>query len=371
MFVTSASSAVAPIERVRVGAFRIPTDFPESDGTLEWSATEIVVVEVAAGGETGMGYTYASSGAARLIESELEGVLSGREAMQIEARTAEMFARLRNQGRQGLSAMAVSAVDTALWDLKARHHGLPLVQLLSAVREAMPLYGSGGFTSYDDGRLRDQFQHWAGQGMRDFKMKIGRDPARDAVRVRAARKAIGDEAGLFVDANSAYTPRQALARARRFAEEADVTWLEEPLPPEDLAGMRFLHRHLPAKVELAEGEYGYEPAYFRRLIEADAVDVIMADLTRCGGVTGLLKVAALCEAAARPLSTHGAPALHLHAACAVAPLRHAEYFHDHVRIERLLFDGTPEAADGCLRPDLSRPGHGLEFKWADAEKFTV
>jgi len=371
MFAPTALSARVPIERMETGAFRVPTDFPESDGTLEWNATELVVVEISAGGETGLGYTYASAGAARLISGELAEELRGRDAMQIEALTAAMFARLRNQGRQGLAAMAVSAVDAGLWDLKARHHGRPLVELLSAAREALPVYGSGGFTSYSDGQLQDQFRRWAAQGIGSFKMKVGREPARDAARVQAARAAIGTAAGLFVDANSAYTPRQALACARRFADEAGVCWLEEPLPPEDLAGMRFLRRRLPAAVELAEGEYGYDPAYFRRLIEADAADVVMADITRCGGVTGLLKIAALCEAWARPLSTHGAPALHLHAGCALAPLRHAEYFHDHARIERLLFDGAVEPRDGALHPDLSRPGHGLEFKWADAEKYAV
>src|SRR5690606_14646443 len=148
-------------------------------------------------------------------------------------------------------------------------------------------------------------------------------------RVHAARTEIGTAAELFVDANSAYTRRQALVFADLFAGKFDVRWLEQPLPPEDLAGLRFLREHVPAQLDIAEGEYGYDLDYFRRLLAADAADVIMPDLTRCGGVTGFLKVAALCEASTIPLSSHCAPALHVHVGCTVRGLRHIEYFHDH------------------------------------------
>lgn len=362
---------VALIEEVRVGAFTIPTDAPESDGTLEWSSTTLVVVEVRTGEATGLGYTYADSGLARTINEQLQPLLVGREPMDTEALWREMFARLRNLGHGGTSAMAVSAVDTALWDLKARLLEVPLVRLLGAVRTEVPVYGSGGFTSYSDAQLARQFSHWADAGITRFKMKVGRDPAHDLDRVRFARSAIGEWAELMVDANSAYARREALEFATRFAGECDVSWLEQPLVPEDLEGLQFLREHVPPALELADGEYGYDLAYFRRLLEAEAVDVAMADVTRCGGITGLLKVAALCEAWNMPLSTHCAPALHVHPGCAIAPLRHAEYFHDHERIERRLFDGAPEVEAGALRPDLTRPGHGLEFKWDDAEPFAA
>ena len=370
---TTASEQViaSPIEHVRVGAFRVPTDAPESDGTLEWRATTLVVVEVSSGGETGLGYTYADAGTAKLIEGELESVLQGRDASAIGSLWSDMFGRLRNFGREGSTAMAVSAVDVALWDLKARQLGLPLVQLLGPVRAAMPVYGSGGFTSYSDAQLQAQFRGWAEQGIRRFKMKVGRNPERDRARVQAARAAIGPAAELFVDANSAYSRREALVWAQCFAGEADVRWFEQPLPYFDLEGLRFLRERVPAELEIADGEYGYDLDYFRRLFAAGAVDVPMADATRCGGVTGFLKVAALCETWALPLSAHCAPALHLHLGCVVGPLRHAEYFHDHVRTERMLFDGTNPPRGGALWPDLSRPGLGLAFKWADAEPYAV
>ncbi|HWA10553.1 MAG TPA: enolase C-terminal domain-like protein [Opitutaceae bacterium] len=361
----------APIENVRVAAFRIPTEAPESDGTLRWDATTLVVVEISGEGTTGLGYTYADAGVARVIEDSLGDVVRGREAVESPALWTEMFARLRNAGRQGASALAVSALDIALWDLRARCLRVPLVRLLGGARAELPVYGSGGFTSSSDAQLRAQFTGWAERGVTRFKMKIGRDRSRDPERVATARRTIGAEAELFIDANSAYARREALELGARLAEESDVRWFEQPLAPEDFAGLRWLRERLPAKMEVADGEYGYDLDYFRRVLAAEAVDVAMADLTRCGGITGFLKIAALCEAAAIPLSSHCAPALHVHPGCAVAPLRHAEYFHDHARIEAMLFDGVPELSGGKLRPDLTRPGHGLEFKWADAERFAV
>jgi L-alanine-DL-glutamate epimerase-like enolase superfamily enzyme len=354
---------------VRVGAFRIPTDFHESDGTLEWDATTLVVVELSAGDAVGLGYTYGDAAVAQVINEHCAPVLRGRSSAEIPALWTEMFARLRNLGRQGITAMAVSAIDTALWDLRARELGVSLTHLLGAARAELPVYGSGGFTSYSDEQLADQFHAWAERGITRFKIKVGREPARDRARVAFARSVIGDAAELFVDANSAYGRREALGFAEIFAGEAGVTWLEQPLAPDDFAGLRFLRERVPASLELAEGEYGYDLDYFRRLVAAEAVDVVMADVTRGGGITGLLKIAALCEAAALPLSSHCAPALHLHVGCAVPPLRHAELFHDHERIERELFDGAIEVSGGVLRPDLARPGHGLEFKWDDAERY--
>jgi len=122
-------------------------------------------------------------------------------------------------------------------------------------------------------------------------------------------------------------------------------------------------------MDIAAGEYGYLVDYFERMLAAESVDCQQADLPRCGGVTAFLKVGALCEAHHIDLSGHCAPALHLHAACAAPRLRHLEWFHDHVRIEHMLFDGAPRARDGAIRPDLSRPGHGLEFRAADAEAY--
>lgn len=368
---TSQPDSSAPISRVSVSAHTVPTDLPEADGTVAWDSTTIVIVEAEASGKKGIGYTYADLATARLIESKLSGIVVACDAMSPASIYMRMWRETRNLGRPGIVSMAISAVDAAVWDLKARLLGLPLATLLGRVRDSVPVYGSGGFTSYSDQQLAEQLGGWARQGLRSVKMKIGCDAQRDVERVRVARKAIGAATELFVDANGAYSRKQALSQAEVFAAEFGVSWFEEPVSSDDLAGLRLLRDRAPARIEIAAGEYGYDVFYFRRMLEAGAVDVLQADMTRCGGVTGFLQVAALCEAYNIPLSAHTAPAQHAHVCCAAVPLRHIEYFHDHVRIERMFFEEVPELVNGDLRPDLSRPGMGLELKRADASRFAA
>jgi L-alanine-DL-glutamate epimerase-like enolase superfamily enzyme len=359
-----------PVERIEVSVFRIPTDRPESDGTLQWDHTILVVVEATGGGHRGLGYTYADTATARLIRDKLASVVSGVDAFATSAAYDAMLRAVRNLGAPGIASMAIAAVDTALWDLKARLCALPLVRLLGPVRGAVPAYGSGGFTSYSIEELKEQLVSFRDEGMSMVKMKVGRDPAADPRRVQAAREAVGPDVLLFVDANGAYTRKQALAMAETFAG-LDVRWFEEPVSSDDLDGLRLLRDRAPAGMDLAAGEYGYDLFYFRRMLEAGAVDVLQADATRCRGITGFLRVAALCEARSLPLSAHTAPSLHVHPCCALSSVRHIEYFHDHVRIERMLFDGAPQPGAGTLAPDLSRPGLGLDLKRADAAQFAV
>jgi L-alanine-DL-glutamate epimerase-like enolase superfamily enzyme len=363
--------AEVPIERLDVSAFIIPTDFPESDGTLAWDKTTLVVVEATGGGIRSLGYTYADTATALLIKDFLTSVIMGRDAMDVPATWAAMVHSIRNLGRPGIVSMAISAVDSALWDLKARLLDLPLVTLLGAVREAVPIYGSGGFTSYSLEQLQEQLSGWVNEGITRVKMKVGTHPSDDLDRVRAAREAIGPRAELFVDANGAYSRKQALAFAEKFKADCDVSWFEEPVPSDDLEGLRLLRDRGPAGMDIAAGEYGYDLLYFHRMLAAGAVDVLQADASRCAGITGFLQAAALCEANSIPLSAHCAPSLHAHPCCALTPVRHVEYFHDHERIEHMLFDGTLTPVNGELRPDLSRPGMGIELKRSDAARFAV
>jgi L-alanine-DL-glutamate epimerase-like enolase superfamily enzyme len=358
------------IERIEVRACRIPTDGPEADGTLAWDSTTLVLVSARAGGASGLGYSYTDASAARLIESKLAEVAVGTSALAPQAAWRAMVGQVRNLGRQGLAASAIAAVDVALWDLKARLLGLALVDLLGAYRERVPVYGSGGFTSYPIDRLQAQLAGWVEQGIRMVKMKVGSEPDADAGRVCAARDAIGPAAGLFVDANGAYGRKQALGFAERFARH-DVSWFEEPVSSDDLAGLRLIRDRAPAGMDITAGEYGYDLHTLRRLVEARAVDVLQPDATRCQGVTGFMQAAALCRCFGLPLSAHTAPALHLHLCCAAETARHLEYFHDHVRIEAMLFDGAQAPQDGALRPDRSRPGLGLELREAEAARFAI
>jgi L-alanine-DL-glutamate epimerase-like enolase superfamily enzyme len=358
----------APVTELHVTAYTIPTDLPEADGTFAWDRTTLVTVEVCAGGQTGLGYGYADVSTARLIHDSLAPAVLGREAFDVPAAWVAMVRAVRNLGRPGVASMAISAVDSALWDLKGRLLDLPVLALLGAARRSVPVYGSGGFTSYGIAQLRGQLSGWVSSGIGRVKMKVGTHPEDDLGRVRAARAAVGDGAELFVDANGAFSRKQALAFAQKFADWG-VTWFEEPVSSDDLEGLRLLRDRGPAGMDVAAGEYGYDLRYFRRMLDAGAVDVLQADATRCGGITGFLEVSALCSAHCLPLSAHCAPTLHAHPCCAAPPVRHVEYFHDHARIEHLLFDGALTPADGALRPDLSRPGLGLEFKRADARRF--
>ncbi len=357
-----------PIGAVRARAYSIPTDAPEADGTISWTSTTLVAVEVEAGGRTGFGYTYGAGSAAALVSGKLAEVLNGLDALDVPTAWRVMQGAVRNMGRSGIAATAISAVDLALWDLKGHLLDLPLATLLGRARDAVPIYGSGGFTSYDDDTLQRHLAGWVERdGCRWVKMKVGSEPDRDPARVAAAKAAIGN-ATLFVDANGAFEPKQAIRMAEVFQRQ-EVAWLEEPVSSDDVAGLAFVRERVPAGVEVAAGEYGYTTDDFRMWLEAGAVDVLQADVTRCGGVTGFLQAGALADAHHRDLSGHCGPSAHLHVACAVPRLRHLEWFHDHVRIEHMLFDGAPVPEGGAIRPDLSRPGIGIALKRQDAERF--
>lgn len=365
------ASVAIPIESVEAAAYSIPTDAPESDGTLAWDSTTLVLVSVRAGGQVGTGYTYAGTPVVTVVRSKLADALAGADALQPPARWAQMQHEVRNLGKPGLAAEAISAVDIALWDLRARLLDEPLVIALGAIHDATPIYGSGGFTSYDNDTLRAQLSGWVEAGIPRVKMKVGRDPDADVGRVQAARSVIGDEPELFVDANGAYHRKQALWWAHRFAD-FDVRWFEEPVSSDDLEGLHQLREHGPAGMDIAAGEYGYHLPYFHQMLAAGAVDCLQADVTRALGITGVLKVAALCDARGIALSLHCAPQISGQVGTAIWHLRHLEYFHDHVRIEGMAFDGTIEPEPGgLLRPDRSAPGHGLTVKHADLEQFRV
>ncbi len=356
------------IDGLEAFAYTIATDCPEGDGTLEWDSTTLVLVRIEAGAHIGLGYTYCDRAVLAVISS-LKTMILGAQCGDLAKIMCECQAKVRNFGRSGIAACALSALDIALWDLKAHWLDLPLVELLGKATGPVPVYGSGGFTTYDESRLRDQLAGWVEQGCRWVKMKVGADPDRDPDRIAAAKEAIGS-AQLFVDANGAFTSGVAL-RFAASVEQAEIRWFEEPVTSDDEAGLRHVRGRLPPGMELAAGEYVYTLDDARRLLESESVDVLQCDVTRCGGITGFMKIAALAEAFHIDLSGHCAPSAHLHAANAVPRLRHLEWFHDHVRIEQMLFDGAATVSNGLIQPDLARAGLGLEFKFSDAERFRV
>jgi len=364
----------AALEGLDVSCFELPVDGPggkESDGTLEWSSTTMVVVEAHAGGRTGLGYTYCDRAAAGLVKSKLAPALEGEDAMTPPSAWAVGAAAIRNVGRPGVGFMALSAVDTALWDLKARLLELPLVDVLPAAHFEVPVYGSGGFCNLPLDRLREQLGGWAEAGIPRVKMKVGRRPEEDPARLHAAREAIGPDTALYVDANGAFSRKEAAAWAERYAAGWEVSWFEEPVSSADFTGLRQVRDRAPASIEIAAGEYAFVLADFRNLLAAEAVDCLQADVTRCGGITGLLAVGGLAAGHQVDVSGHCAPQLSAHALTTCPTLRHLEYFHDHDRFERIVFDGCLDPVGGVLRPDRTRPGHGLELKRDAAERLAA
>ena len=356
---TAGPTGRVPIDGADVRAFTIPIDGSESDGTLTWDETTAVVVTAYAGAERGLGYTYGDQAVAALVESKLIGLIEGGDAMRPAAISAAIQTQLRNAGRPGVGAMAASAVDVALWDLKARLLGLPLADVLPRFHERVAIYGSGGFTNYAPDRLAEQLRGWIEAGIPRVKIKVGRRPEADPERLELARETIGPDAELFVDANGAFTPKRALLWAERYAEHG-VSYFEEPVSSEDRDGLRLVRERGPAGVAIAAGEYEWDLPQLRDL--ADCVDILQADVTRCGGITNMLRVDGICKARNMAFSAHCAPALSAHVCAAIETCVHIEYFHDHVRVERELFDGTLDPTDGFLRPDPVAAGHGLALK---------
>ncbi|MGY1719640.1 enolase C-terminal domain-like protein [Blastococcus sp. SYSU DS0552] len=366
------STPDVPVQSVVVAVYRLPTDRPEADGTLQWDATTAIVVRAAAGDRTGTGWTYADRSTAALIPGLLAGVVEGRSALHPQDATHAMARAARNAGVPGLVAMAISAVDVALWDLKARLLDVPLAVLLGAVRRDSPVYASGGFTTYDDAATREQLTGWLDRGFDRVKIKIGESwgsaERRDLARTRLAREVVGDRVDLLVDANGGYTAKQAV-RVGRALDDLGVVWFEEPVSSDDLAGLRLVRRSLDCDV--AAGEYGARIEDFAALCGAGAVDCLQVDASRCGGVTEWLRAAAVAAGHGLEVSAHCVPTLHAHLGLATPNLRHLEWFHDHERFERRLFDGAPEPREGRVRPDLAAPGLGVGLREADVEELRV
>jgi L-alanine-DL-glutamate epimerase-like enolase superfamily enzyme len=354
----------------RVSAFTIPTEQPESDGTAQWSSTTLVTVELTAGGATSLGYSYADETAAALCEKLLRSVVIGGDAFAIPEIHLAMDRFTRNMGRPGIASCSIAAIDNSLWDLKARLLQLPLASLLGKLRDGVPAYGSGGFTSFSEKQLVHQLTGWADEGMRSVKMKIGTHPEQDVDRVKVVQKALKGTAELFVDANGAYHRKQALTKAGQFAD-LGVTWFEEPVTSDDRIGLHLLVENAPTPLRIAAGEYTYVLDDARELIDSQAVDVLQADVTRCGGITNFLKIAHLAEICHIPFSAHTSPSIHTSICCALPSVINIEYFADHARIESMLFDGARKPVKGDMKPDLSRPGLGIDLKRSEAEKFKV
>ena len=363
-----------PVAGVEATAYTIPTEQPEGDGTLTWDSTTWVVVRVATGDPAlpaGVGWTYAPATAVPVVRDLLAPEVAGRNALDVAGSWEAMVRAVRNAGRPGLVSMAISAVDTALWDLAARLTDVPLHQLLGPVHGSVRIYGSGGFTTDPESRLREQLTGWVEQGIPRVKLKIGESwgtsERRDLDRVALARQTVGADVEVYVDANGGYDVQQAVRVAGRL-DELGVVWFEEPVSSDDHVGLRRVRESCAADV--AAGEYGDSLAYFTHLLAADTVDCVQVDVTRCGGYTEWRRIAALAETYGLEVSGHCAPSLHLPVAAATPGMRHLEWFFDHARIESRFLDGFPAPEGGVVAP-ADAPGHGLTVREPDLTRYRV
>ncbi len=346
------------IDDVTTAVYRFPTEHPEADGTLSWDATTTVTATVVAGSHEGLGWTYSTAAAAQIIVDHLLPAIAGRDALDIPGCWSAMHRACRNLGTTGVVMQAISAVDIALWDLKARILGTPAAQLLGRARDRVPVYGSGGFTSLTDEQLADQVREWSDAGCRAMKIKIGQswgtDIPRDVVRIGAFRELAGPDVELMVDANGGYTSGQA-RRVGAVLDEMAVRWFEEPVSSDDLGGLAVVRAAV--RCDVAAGEYAAD--VYTAAALCPVVDCLQLDVTRCGGYTGFLRGAAIAQAHNVQVSGHCAPALHAPVASAVPNLRHVEWFIDHARLEPLLVDGVPPVRDGAMAVDDVVAGHGM------------
>ncbi|GAA0313027.1 mandelate racemase/muconate lactonizing enzyme family protein [Halarchaeum salinum] len=350
------------VDAVRTGHYRVPAEDAHDDATQSFDALELVVVEVDVGDITGLGFTYTigEGGAAvhGFVSETLSPLLIGGSAAPRTARE-RLRAGTTFVGREGVSELAVAAVDIALWDVLGKRRSAPLYELLGGSREPIPAYNTdGGWLQIDQETLVKNASNAADAGFIGVKMKVGRGLAADEVRVRAVRDALPAGTDLFLDGNCGYD----ISEAKRFAnriDDVDIGWFEEPLEKGDYAGYADLRGAVT--VPIAAGENYYNPTQFKQALAAGALDVLQPDVCRVGGITPWLSVADLGDAWGIPVSPHYIEPIHVHLAAAAPAVSRIEH---HSTVLTRVLDDPIEPTDGQYVPPTD-PGHGVVFDGLD------
>ncbi|MBX5453840.1 MAG: mandelate racemase/muconate lactonizing enzyme family protein [Acidobacteriia bacterium] len=355
---------MAVIVAVEPAHYRIPLPSVLSDsthGTI--TAFELITVRLRdADGAEGVGYTYTVGrlGAAvhAILARDVPDLLKGRDAERTEELWQHLWWALHYGGRGGPVSLALSAIDIALWDLKAKRANAPLWRLLGGYDPRVPAYAGGIDLELPLDTLLRQTEANLARGFRAIKMKVGRAKlAEDVERVAAMRKHLGEGFPLMADANMKWTADVAIRAARAFAPY-DLFWVEEPVVPEDIAGSARVLRE--GGLPVASGENLHSLWEFRQLIEAGGVSYPEPDVTNCGGITAFLKIAHLAEAFGLPVTSHGAHDLTVHL---LAALPNRSYLEAHgFGLDRFIADPLRLEEGFAIAPD--RPGHGVRFDWA-------
>jgi L-alanine-DL-glutamate epimerase-like enolase superfamily enzyme len=359
------------IASLQADHYRVPLPVAVSDSTHGvMEAFELITVRLRdQDGVEGLGYTYtvgAGGGAVHdLISRDLAPLLAGGDDSRIEALWQQMWWAVHYVGRGGLAVHAISAIDTALWDLLARRQELPLWRLLGGHAPQVPAYAGGIDLQYPLEQLLRQTEDNLARGFRAIKMKVGRERlSEDVARVAAMRELLGPDIPLMVDANMRWTVEQAIRAARAFAPH-DVFWLEEPTIPDDVPGHARILKE--GGLPVAAGENLHTIYEFQALIAAGGVAFPEPDLSNCGGVSAWLKVARLAEAANLPVTSHGVHDLHVHLLAAVP---NASYLEAHgFGLERFMAEPLRLVDGKAIAPE--RPGHGVELDWPALDALRV
>ncbi len=354
------------IRELRVRAVKVPMVEPHRTASGVIQESPLVLVDVVTSdGVVGHGYVFcyaalALKPTALLVES-LGQLIVGQPLAPAVIRDL-LNKRFRLLGPQGLTGIAMAAVDMAVWDALARSRELPLVRLLGGAPRAVPAYGATGF----DGALGSArvAAGWAERGFKGVKAKIGYPSvAEDVAVVREIRRAVGDEVAIMVDYNQSLTPCEAIERGRQL-DDLGLAWIEEPTLAHDHAGHAMISRELKTPIQCGENWWG--PLDMRQAIEAQACDLMMPDVMKIGGVSGWLDAAALGAAHGIRLSNHLFVEVSTHLLCVTATahwLEYAEWFNP-VLAQPLA------VVDGCAQLD-ERPGSGIEWDEAAVARFLV
>lgn len=348
------------IVSARAWTCNIPVLRPRTDAVQSFLSQETIFVELTTkAGVAGRGYAYTigvgGSAVRSLLEDYLLPTLIGLDADCPEALWRRLFMQCRSLMVGPVAALALAAIDTAAWDVRAKALGLPLFELAGGAQQAVPVYDTeGGWLHLPIDELVEGAAQAIAEGRRGVKVKVGKpDASEDVERLRAVREVIGPQAALMVDANQSFTRDEALRRARLY-EPFDLTWLEEPLPADDVEGHALLARS--TSIPIAVGETMYSLGHFREYLSAGAASVVQPDVARIGGVTPWLKVAHLAEAFGVPTAPHFLMELHVSLAAAVPNGRWVEW------IPQLgpVTTTSIEVEDGAVRPPAA-PGLGISW----------
>ena len=307
-----------------------------------------------------------------LIEGTFKELLVGQDPLNIEKIWDDLFWCVRGVGRKGLAFCALSAVDVALWDLKAKHFNVPLYQLLGPYTDSVPVYGSGGWTNFNTEELVAEQTGYVERGFKAVKMKVGKDfgmsEREDIQRLAAVREAVGDDIEIYIDANNGYYAKQAIYMGKAF-EEYRVGWFEEPVLADDIDGLAAIAKAID--IPVATGEHEYTKFGFKELIARGGADIVQPDVGRVGGITEWMKVAHLAHAFNLPVAPHAYQLIHLHLACATPNLKVVEYLGIAEESDKTVYKEWSPPKDGMWSPDPNKLGLGLELDPEAVEKYAA